>query len=160
MRQIVPGRGGTSSLSGAAGGVRLRAPAAAASAVAAERPLAGQHLVEDHAQAVDVAAGVDVVRLAARLFGRHVGRRAHDLAVRRHRLAVGVALGEAEVGDVRPALAVEEDVRRLDVAVDDAVVVGVLQGVGHLGDELGRPAGIDGGLCAAPLPGSRPRRIP
>ena len=29
-----------------------------------ERPFAGEHLVKDHAQAVDVAAGVDVVRLA------------------------------------------------------------------------------------------------
>ena len=49
--------------------------------IAAERQLAGQQLVEDHAQAVDVAAAVDPVALAAGLLGAHVGRRAEHLAV-------------------------------------------------------------------------------
>ena len=35
--------------------------------------------------------------------------------------------GDAEVGDLHPALFVEQDVFRLDVAVDDALFVGVLQ---------------------------------
>ena len=41
---------------------------------------------------------------------------------------------------MRPALGVEQDVRGLDVAVDHAVAVGVVEGVGHRGDELGRLA--------------------
>ena len=41
-------------------------------------------------------------------------------------------LRQAEVGDLHPALLVEQDVLRLDVAVDDAVVVGVLQGLADL----------------------------
>jgi hypothetical protein len=36
---------------------------------AAEGPLAGEHLVEDHTQAVHVAAAVDPVPLAAGLLG-------------------------------------------------------------------------------------------
>ncbi len=36
-------------------------------------------------------------------------------------------LGDAEVGDLHPALFVEQDVFRLDVAVDDALVVGELE---------------------------------
>ena len=111
--------------------------------VAAERQLAGQQLVEDDAEAVDVAAGVDPVRLAAGLLGAHVGRRAQHLAVEGHRRLVGLALGQAEVHQVRPAVVVEHDVRRLDVAVDDAVVVGVVQGLGDLGDQLGRVAERD-----------------
>ena len=104
-------------------------------AVAAERPLAGEQLVEDDAEAVDVAAGVDRVRLAAGLLGRHVGRRAEHLAVGRHRRVVGVALGQAEVHEVRLAVGVEQDVRRLDVAVDDAERVRAAERVGDLGDE-------------------------
>jgi hypothetical protein len=41
---------------------------------AAERDTAGQHLIQDHAETVDVGAIVDD-RLAAYLFGREVGQR-------------------------------------------------------------------------------------
>ena len=41
-------------------------------------------------------------------------------------------LRDAEVGDLDPALLVEQHVLRLDVAMDHAVVVGVLQGVADL----------------------------
>ena len=41
-------------------------------------------------------------------------------------------LGDAEVGDLHPALLVQQDVLRLDVAVDDALVVGVLQRLADL----------------------------
>ena len=40
-------------------------------------------------------------------------------------------LGEAEVGDVRLAAVVQEDVGRLEVAVEHAALVGVVNGVGH-----------------------------
>ena len=33
-------------------------------AVAVKRPLAGQHFVEDHAEAIDIAASIDLVRSA------------------------------------------------------------------------------------------------
>ena len=69
--------------------------------VAAERAFAGQQLVEDDARAVDIAPGVDPVRLAARLLGRHVGRRAQHLAVLGHDGLLGLALGQAEVHQVR-----------------------------------------------------------
>ena len=41
-------------------------------------------------------------------------------------------LGQAEVGDLHAAALVEQDVFRLDVAVDDAFVVGELQGLADL----------------------------
>ena len=41
---------------------------------------AGQQLVEDHAQGVDVAARVDLRRVGQHLLGAHVGQRADELS--------------------------------------------------------------------------------
>src|SRR5262245_55995780 len=40
-----------------------------------EGPSSRQQLVEDHAQTEDVAAAIDPMTFASRLFGTHVGRR-------------------------------------------------------------------------------------
>jgi len=45
---------------------------------------------------------------------------------------------DAEVADVRGAAGVEQDVRGLDVAVDDPLPVAVVEDAGHLGEELHR----------------------
>ena len=56
--------------------------------LAVERRAAGEQLVEQHAQRIDVAARVDVQAAAFRLLGAHVERRADHLAVAgEHRLA-------------------------------------------------------------------------
>ena len=72
------------------------------------------------------------------LLGRHVGRRAEHLAVHRHRDFADFAAGQAEVHEVWLAVAVDHDVGRLEVAVDDALFVGMVQRVGDFGAELGR----------------------
>ena len=46
---------------------------------------------------------------------------------------------QAEVGDVRVAVLVDEDVGRLQVAVEDATQVGVMYGLGQRGHEPGGP---------------------
>src|SRR5262249_10948521 len=61
-------------------------------------------------------------------------------AVGRHRDIAGVALGQAEVHQVRAARVVEQDVRWLDVTVYHPLLMGVLERVGHGGDQLGRLA--------------------
>src|SRR5947209_8443965 len=45
-------------------------------------------------------------------------------------------LRQGEVGDFHPAFLVEQDVLRLDVAVDDAFVVSILESVAKLRDDL------------------------
>ena len=57
-----------------------------------ERRLAGQQFVEQHAQAVDVAARVDVQPAHLRLLRTHVGRRADELLERREERLVGQPL--------------------------------------------------------------------
>ena len=97
--------------------------------------------VEQRAEAVDVDRGRQPTAVRVGLLGRHVHGRAGDadeLGV--VLLAVPArleALGEAEVGDHRPALAVEQHVRGLQVAVEDADHVRVVDGAGDLGDQPG-----------------------
>ena len=115
---------------------------------AGEGQLAGDHLVEQHAQREDVAAVVD--GLAARLLGAHVaqgpehearlrlGERLHlGDAVLRLRLGLE-QLGEAEVEDLGVAVRRHDHVLGLDVAVHDPGLVRLLQPARHLGRDLDR----------------------
>ncbi len=99
---------------------------------AAEGDGPGGHLVEDHAEREDVGLRAD--RLALDLLRRHVERRPDDGAGLRHARLLG-GLGHAEVGDVDPIRGVEHDVLRLQVAMDDALIVGGLEALGGLAED-------------------------
>ena len=87
--------------------------------LALERGDAREHLIERHAQRIQVAAVVE--RLALRLLGAHVQRGAHRHAGLGHLEAVGVLIAaEAEVGDLDLTLPGQQDVLGLDVAMDQA----------------------------------------
>ena len=67
----------------------------------------------------------------ARLLGRHVGHRSHD----RHRLGqvnACLQLRQAKIHDLRLALFRKHDIRRLDVPVDDASLMGFFEAFGNL----------------------------
>ncbi len=92
-------------------------------ALAGPRALAGEALEEHRAERVQVDARVEILH-ALDLLGRHVRRRAERQAqgggprgIRRQRA------GDAEVGDDDAAVAAEQHVVRLEVAVDDAGAV-------------------------------------
>ncbi len=113
---------------------------------AGEQPAPGQHLVEHAAEREDVAAPVDAA--ADHLLGRHVAERAEDDPLRRMRdgRAVGGHLRtleplqrEAEVQNLHRAVRRQEDVLRLQVAMDHAARVRGRQAVGDGG---GDPNGL------------------
>ena len=104
-------------------------------AVGGERRDPGEHLVEHDAEGVHVGATVE--REALGLFRREVGGGAEHCARLGERVAA-LGAGDAEVGDLHPALRRDEHVSGLHVAVDDAVAVRELERVGDVGRDPGR----------------------
>jgi hypothetical protein len=131
--------------------------------VAGEGRLERQELVERRAERVDVGAVVHRRPLRERLLGTHVPVGAEDLAGHRQ-VAVAQRVREPEVGDPQLAEAVDEQVPRLDVAVDDAELVGVVERLRRLHAERdGHPhvAGfavraVGGDRRLRPPPGAAP----
>ena len=92
----------------------------------AERADARREEVEEDAEREDVAARVRAV--AEDLLGRHVGRRpVRDAELLVHEVRELVVVREAEVDERRLARLAHHDVRRLDVEVDDVLVVEVAE---------------------------------
>ena len=107
---------------------------------------AGEEVVEGGAERVEVAAGVE--RLAPRGLGRHVEGRAERGAGGGDADVHALVLGEAEVSHLRVAFGVEQYVRGLDVAVQDAAAMRLGEGRGHLLEELDRAVGRERALAA------------
>jgi hypothetical protein len=96
-----------------------------------ERRTPGQHLVEDRAEREDIGERPD--RLVGQLLGRDVAHRAHDRPRLRQAGACLVkAAGDAEVDEAGTAVGREQDVGRLDVPMDEAAIVCVLERIGDL----------------------------
>ena len=118
----------------------------------ARREPARQHLVQEHAQRVDVGAAVHgdgdgptPVRRdrGGPLFGGHVcGRPSHP----RGRRAVGPdgAPREVEVQEHGLAVGREQDIRGLQVQVHQPALMGVMQGIGQAGPDPARRLDIRG----------------
>ena len=108
-----------------------------------EGQLTDEQFVEDGAERVDVAAGVDVVAGGAGLLRAHVARRAqHHADPGEHRFRVQAlrdSFGYAEVDDAGHGLAVDfgdQDVGGLEVTVDDGFLVSVLYAFADFDEEL------------------------
>ena len=103
-----------------------------------KREHAGKHFVQHDAQRVEIASGIDRPIHSPGLFRRHIGKRSGDNLRRRGRLPLAwQARGEAKAG--QPGIAprgVRDDVRRLDVAVEELSCVEAAQ---RLGDGDGQP---------------------
>ena len=108
--------------------------------------LARQELVHDDAERVLV--GALVATAAVRLLGGEVLARAEHGAGLRQRLLHVECPGDAEVGHLRRSALVEQNVVRLDVAVDDLELVRVGERAGDLDREDERAPHRE---CADPL---------
>jgi len=106
--------------------------------------LGGKQLVEQHAKRVDVTARIHIEAPQAGLFRTHVGGGAGELldgGVQRlaRQTPVERGLGDAKVNHLGKGAAVllgDKDVRWFEVAVNDALLVCVLNRLAHLNEEL------------------------
>ncbi len=93
--------------------------------------------VEGGPQPIHVGGRADAVELAGRLLGRHVGGRPERGAGPGQALAV-LEARQPEVGHLGAEGRVEQDVRRLEVAVQHTAPVGVLDRLGYALEQRGR----------------------
>ena len=111
----------------------------------------GQQFVEDGPETVDVGRRAEPAP-AQGLLGGHVGRRAHDHARPRQAVVLLDAPGQAKIGDVGLSVAVNQDVARLEVAVQNAALMGVMDRPSHGSQHLSRARGLHAGRRAAEAP--------
>ena len=103
-----------------------------------ERHLARYHLIEDHPERIEVAAMVQ--RPPFNLLGRHVARRAEELAgVCDAGATCFERFGEAEVRNVGGAFPVDQHVLGLQIAVHDSCGVSGFQGLAELTGDRDTP---------------------
>src|SRR5580700_2948617 len=86
----------------------------------------GNHGVENHAQRKEV--GTSVGAFAGELLRSHEGGRAEHVA--RQSELREIQLGDAQVGNLGVAVLRDEYVGRLYIAMDDALLVRIIQGGG------------------------------
>ena len=99
--------------------------------------LTGQQFIQDHAETEQVRAPVDEMPLPVRLFRAHVGGSA---GIAKAFSVILLAHGETEINQVRLVARLQQDVDRFDIAVHEAVLVGVIKGLGDLHHQFGRLA--------------------
>jgi hypothetical protein len=116
--------------------------------VAGDRRFEGQEFVQGRAQRVDVGPVVHHPGLGLRLLRAHVPQRPEQVAGD-GQLGMAADQGQPEVGHPQLAAGVEQEVGRLDVAVDDAHLVGVLQRLGRLGAQARRVPAVFGARARA-----------
>src|SRR4249920_3095580 len=122
-----------------------------------KRSLAGEHFVQHSAERKNVGAGIG--GLTPNLFGRHVADGAHhSSSFGADLLGGGVPreisfgpreLGEAEVENLHAALAGNENILRLQVAVNDSLLVGRSQSAGDVLAVVNRFAGGESAVAQA-----------
>ena len=101
-----------------------------------EGRLASQHFVKHGSQAINVRGHGHIARFASGLLGRHIGRSAQH-RLRQRQAGIGFEnLGQSEVGQIRFARLIEQNIARFEVAVEDAALVGMVNRPGDLNHEL------------------------
>ena len=103
-----------------------------------ERRPTGGHAVQCRPQGINIGRRPNLASLPTRLLRRHVTRRPHDLTRAGQTAIAFQRLRQAEVGDPRIAVLIEQDVRRLQVTMNHPALVSVFDGLADTADQLGR----------------------
>src|SRR5262249_25914387 len=108
--------------------------------IAGKGPFAGEQFVEDHTQAEDVA-GRRKMACSACLLRREIEAGAKDFAGLGEPVFLFIEReSQTEIGDDDLPLFIAQQVGGLEIAMDNAQIVGMLQSARDLGNQLGRVA--------------------
>src|SRR5262245_595686 len=108
-----------------------------------ERSMASQQEVKRRSQAVNVGADIDGMAVD-RLLGREIIGRPKHVRIVFARQIIGTIVeeaGQTHIEDLDSAGAIEEQIARLDVAMYQAGLVGMLQAQGSLANVVRRAQG-------------------
>src|SRR5439155_7393351 len=101
-----------------------------------KRWMASEQLVKHCAESVNICRASDACVISHRLFRRHVTWSAQNF----HRARDGTLCFDQpcqpEIGEMRFAFLIKQDVPRFDVSMEDAVFMRIVNGPGQLGDQL------------------------
>lgn len=92
---------------------------------------AGDHLVGDNRQRIEIATPIDTLR--RRLFRRNILRRPHKNTGAREPLAIR-RLRNAEIGQQHAPFDIDQDIVRLDIAVHRSLGVSMVERIGDRSD--------------------------
>ena len=96
--------------------------------LATYRMLPSQQFIEHHAERKNIRSRTE--GFMRDVFGRHIGRCSHQIT--RFRALVVDAPRHSKVHHPRNAVGAEQDIRRLDVAMNDALAVRITNGIQNL----------------------------
>ena len=98
---------------------------------------AREQVIKNGPQRIHVAGPAHLTQVAAGLLRWHVVWRAENLTRYRY-LRVGLdLLGQTEISDMRDIQRINQDIRGFDIAVQNALFVGVMNGLGNGFDPFG-----------------------
>ena len=100
--------------------------------------MTSEQLVKHCAKSIDVCGAADGRVVSDSLFRRHVTGRAQDFQRARDRAFRFDQSGQSEIGQMRFAFSIEQNVSRLDVAMQNAVLVRVMNSARHFRNEFRR----------------------
>ena len=97
-----------------------------------------QQLIKHRTDSIHVCDGAHSIVIPHSLLGCHVTWRAQDFHRARDRALCLDQSREAEVGEMRFTFLIQQDISRFDVAMQNAVLVRIVNGACHLGDQFYR----------------------
>ena len=100
-----------------------------------KRRIAGQQFVEDGAQREHVATRIQILR-AAGLLRREVLRGSRNVSGLRKALARALIQGQAEIQQLGLQVRADQNIARLQIAVDDAALMQEMHGQRHLSHQF------------------------
>ncbi len=96
-----------------------------------KRWMPGQHLIGDDTKRVEVRTRAHSTELGVKLLRGHVGQ-GTDLLATADLPALRLSLGQAEIHECGMPIGADDDVRRLDIAVQHSLPVSIVECAGHL----------------------------